>query len=384
MAKTRGQSSTEYLVVLGAVLMVGLVAVGTMVVLPSFGQATREQQFSQYWLRASPFKITAIKLSTGNVTLSIENGAKKILVLTGIEAGSNSQVIQVRGPGSPQSFRPGQEIAIANVSFNFAGNPCYGKALGTYYEFANITIIYTEGAIPDIRQAGLGLAGYCSGIDLTATVTPTPANMQYAVLSGWVRDVTAAGIAGATISLNSTTPQYATTNASGYYSLNASFEGNNTSFLANASAGFQYNYSTAVVALSSDDSASRDFVLAATSGIEFVLFIRNQAGANVAAFTPTGDIVLKAGCYAGASGSCASPPDGSFIVRDSGGVSHAYINSSGSLCIEDANCNYNDASCNIAPDGSFIVQTSVGTNVTYISPAGALCTIGQLRQYGTP
>jgi hypothetical protein len=53
-------------------------------------------------------------------------------------------------------------VALANGSFGFSGNPCYGKALGAYYEFRNLTFIYTEGTIPGMRQVGLGLAGRCS------------------------------------------------------------------------------------------------------------------------------------------------------------------------------------------------------------------------------
>ncbi|MFA6329162.1 MAG: hypothetical protein WCX64_00570 [Candidatus Micrarchaeia archaeon] len=118
--------------------------------------------------------------------------------------------------------------------------------------------------------------------------------------------------------------------------------------------------------------------------IEFFFQVQDNGGSSVALFLPTGDVVLKTGCYAGAAGSCANPPDGSFAVRDPAGVSHAFINPSGSLCIEDANCNGNDASCNSPPDDSFTTQNSAGTTVSYISPAGALCLTGSLVQYGNP
>jgi hypothetical protein len=114
------------------------------------------------------------------------------------------------------------------------------------------------------------------------------------------------------------------------------------------------------------------------------IMLVNASGNNLTTFFPTGLVVLRGGCYFGASGYCASPPDGSFIIRDTAGASRAFINASGSLCIEDANCNDADASCSGAPDGSFIVKNNSGNNVLYISPTGTLCITGQLLRFGAP
>jgi hypothetical protein len=177
MGRVRGQGSTEYLVVLGAVLLVGLVAVGTMVTLPALGQSAREQQFNQYWARATPYSLTAFKLGANSFSLRLTNNEKKTVVLTGAEIGSDTQVIAFWNPSNSQSFRPGQQTTVTNESFGFSGNPCYGKNLGTYYELKNITLIYTAGGITDMRQVGLGIAGACSDT-VTATATPeTPSSV---------------------------------------------------------------------------------------------------------------------------------------------------------------------------------------------------------------
>jgi len=120
------------------------------------------------------------------------------------------------------------------------------------------------------------------------------------------------------------------------------------------------------------------------SPVGFFFQVQNSAGTSVASFMPTGTIIIKAGCYAGSTGSCANPPDDAFVIRDSTGVSHAFINASGSLCIEDSDCNYGDASCSSAPDGSFITTDTSDIGVSYISPTGALCLTGTLVQFGTP
>ncbi|MFA6329257.1 MAG: carboxypeptidase-like regulatory domain-containing protein [Candidatus Micrarchaeia archaeon] len=376
----RGQASTEYLVVLGAVLAVGLVAVGTMAALPSFGQMARQQQLDQYWMAATPFSITAIKLSDGNFSLSVANNAKKPEVLTGIELGTGTQVIQFWASNGSQSFRPGQETVVANESFNFSGNPCFGKPVGTYYEFDNITLVYTEGSIPGMRQAGMGIAGACSGVDLTSPAVN--AQPGYAFLSGYVHDASGAGLASARINVtNATNALSAVTDASGYYWLNVPLSGS-SQFSVNASSGAMYNYTATTVLLITETPATLNFVIGSQPGIEYITFIRDASGSNVAAFTTSGNLVLKGGCYSGAS--CSTPPDGSLIIRDSSGTAHAYINSSGSLCVEDANCNYYDSNCNDAPDGSLILRSPSGANATYISPTGTLCTIGEIWQYGTP
>ncbi len=380
METARGQASTEYLVVLGAVLMVGVVAVGTMTSLPSFGQMAKEQQLGKYWLTATPFSISAYKLSDGNFSITISNNAKTPETLTGIELGTGTQVVSFWMPNGSQSFRPGQRLVLANESFAFPKNPCYGEPVGAYYEFDNITLVYTEGSIPGMRQVGMGLAGSCSGIDLVSPEVIAQAG--YAILSGYVYNTTGVGIARARVNITNATNTYpAVTDNAGYYLVSIPIV-SSSEFTVNASSSATYNYTATSVFLISETPTSLNLEIGIRPGTEYLTFVRDSQGNNVASFTTAGHLVLKGGCYSG--GSCATPPDGSFIVRDTTGTTRAYINSSGSLCIEDADCNYYDASCNDAPDGSLILRSPSGTNTTYISPTGTLCTIGEVWQYGTP
>ena len=363
--------------------MVGAVAVGTMNAIPALSQAANEQQNNQLWMRATPFSITFSKLSGGNISFSIANKAKKTVTLTGIEIGTGTQATQFWAPDGSQSFRPGQEIVLANESFGIPENPCYGKPAGTYYEFENITLTYTEGSISGMRQVGVGLAGHCSGIDLTSPVAG--AYPGYTLLSGYVRNTAGTGLASAVIMLANATPQQsATTNDVGYYTLNVSLANQTSVLLVNASSGATYNYSATSAFLITEYPSTLDFVITTQPGTEYAMFVKNAQGNNAATFTTAGHLMLKGGCYAGAAGSCSSAPDGSLEIRDSSGTTHAYINSTGSLCIEDSNCNGYDSSCNDAPDGSLVLRSPAGTNTTYISPTGALCTIGEVWQYGTP
>ncbi len=384
----RGQGSAEYLVVLGAVLAVSLVVVQAMGGLSSIASGESglmSQQSKSYWAGAYPFAISSFKLSSNDVSIALTNRLDDSANLTSLffnYSGTGLSFWPVGGsPG--QVFEPGQSITLTNSSFSVPQNPCFGQQGGTSFEFDSVNLVYSQGPAAGVNQGGEALSGTCASTPTpTPSPSPSPLPLAYASLSGWVYNAYGIGVPGAVVSLNSSTPQSATANASGYYYLNASFEGSSATYLANASAGTSYNYSTSVVALSSGSSETRDFVISSLQAIQFLVTVKDDSGNNVALFSPTGDIILKGGCYSGAS--CASAPSGPFVIRDSGGVARAYINTSGSLCIEDANCNGYDASCASTPEESFVVQNLSGINVSYISPAGALCLTGQLRQYGTP
>lgn len=216
----------------------------------------------------------------------------------------------------------------------------------------------------------------------SSTPTPSASPAPYAMLSGRVVDAYGIGVSGATVNLtNSSTLQYNTTNSSGYYSLNVSLGGQSNAFIANASSGVAYNYSAATVSLSAGVPASANFTISSFSPIEFIVFLQNSTGGNVAAFSPTGDVVLWGNCTAAAN--CSSLPAGALAFRDSLGVAHAYITEAGNLCLEDANCSDYDASC-IASDNLFVVKNSSNVTVSYISEAGQLCMVGGFVQNGNP
>ncbi|MFA6330274.1 MAG: carboxypeptidase-like regulatory domain-containing protein [Candidatus Micrarchaeia archaeon] len=387
---SRAQGSAEYLVILGAVIAVSLIVVNAVGGFPSFATGeggVMSQQSKAYWSSAYPFAITGLKLSSGDIAITLTNRLDEQATLTAVFFNTSETGLSFWPTDASQSqaFAPGQSVTLYNSSFGVAQNPCVGKQAGASFEFESVDIVYSTGPATGVNQGGSSLSGTCASSSVpspTPAPSPSPLPLSYAVLSGWVYDAYGAGVSGAVVSLNSTSPQSATANASGYYSLNASFAGPTATFVASASAGASYNSTTALVTLSAGVPESQDFVISAWSAIQFLVTIQDDSGNNVALFTPTGGLVLAGGCYSGAS--CAAAPSGPFVVRDAAGVARAYINTSGSLCIEDANCNDYDASCAGAPEGSFVVQNLSGINVSYISPSGSLCLMGGLRQYGTP
>jgi len=334
MSWGRGQGSVEYLVVFGAVLVISAVVVSSLGSMPSMANSAREQQTLAAWRTALPFSISAFKLSSTETSLTVTDSAKKGLKITQVYFGNGENDAQLWVPDGSQSqlFVTGSYTAtLSNTSFDFPGNPCYNKPLGAEFEFANVIFVYTDDRISGIRQTGPALAGQCSantsGVEALGA-TPTPSAEPSAAPS--VEPTPSAEPSAEPTPSPSPSP------------------------------------------------------VSTPNPIEFIFFVADADGSNVAAFTYNGDIVLKGGCYAGASGSCANPPADSFVVQDDSGVAHAYINTSGSLCIEDSDCGYGDASCANPPADSFIMQATSGTNATYISPSGALCMIGTLHQYGTP
>jgi len=166
MDKMKGQGSTEYLVILGAVLLVSLVTVNLLGGLPSGSSTTKEQQSKAYWTGTTPFAITTAKVSASTITLSVSNKLTERVYLTAIEvqdgSGNNGTILTPN-----QVFNAGEEINLMNISFS-RNNPCNGIAVGSTYEFKGVSFIYTQGAITGIRQQGTqSLVGKCS----TDTVT---------------------------------------------------------------------------------------------------------------------------------------------------------------------------------------------------------------------
>jgi hypothetical protein len=168
----RGQGATEYLVILGAVLLVALVIVSLLGWFPSLGGATKEQQSKSYWQGTSPFAITSYKVNNTSITMSVANRLADRLNLTAVELQDGfGNTVPVMAP--LQYFNAGEEAVIANYTF-YAGsggsssgnNPCFSASAartGSMFEFKVVAFTYTQGVITGIRQQGAqSLVGRCS------------------------------------------------------------------------------------------------------------------------------------------------------------------------------------------------------------------------------
>ncbi|MFA5247406.1 MAG: hypothetical protein WC408_05955 [Candidatus Micrarchaeia archaeon] len=93
--ESRGQGATEYLVILGAVLLVSLVTVGVLSASSSSAAALKEQQSSSYWKSATPFSISTYTLEKGILVASIKNQLNEPLKLTSVQINDNGTAMTV-------------------------------------------------------------------------------------------------------------------------------------------------------------------------------------------------------------------------------------------------------------------------------------------------
>jgi len=168
MGKSRGQGATEYLVILGAVLLVALVIIALLGWFPSLGGSSKETQSKSYWASANPFAITVAKASNSIITFSVSNKLTERLYLTSVEIQDgfgNTGTIMTPG----QVVNAGEEVVLTGLAAaitNSTLNPCYSTGTpknGSTFEFKAVTFIYTQGLITGIREQGVQpLVGKCS------------------------------------------------------------------------------------------------------------------------------------------------------------------------------------------------------------------------------
>ena len=83
----KGQGATEYLVVLGAVLLVSIVVVSAMYSFPSSQASIKQQQSQAYWSSLSPIKVLSSKVVDSNLVLGLQNTGTFTIRLDGINVG---------------------------------------------------------------------------------------------------------------------------------------------------------------------------------------------------------------------------------------------------------------------------------------------------------
>jgi len=167
MNSRSGQGATEYLVILGAVLLVALVIVSLLGWFPSLGGATKEQQSKAYWTGTSPFAITTYRVNNSSISLALANRLADKLNLTGIEVqngfGNTTTILNPM-----QYFNAGEEAVITTNLFDYSSavNPCTSPGTskqGSMFEFKVVAFTYNQGTITGIRQQGAqALVGRCS------------------------------------------------------------------------------------------------------------------------------------------------------------------------------------------------------------------------------
>ena len=161
----RGQGATEYLVILGAVLLVALVIVSLLGWFPSLGGSTREQQSKSYWASASPFSLTTYFNSPTSITFSVSNRGSDRLNLTSINLSdpvgtASFEIYNISntggaGNGNPGgvSFNAGEEKIVYNYTGPLLINQCTGTT-GAVFDYKTVTFTYSSGGVNNIKQTG--------------------------------------------------------------------------------------------------------------------------------------------------------------------------------------------------------------------------------------
>ena len=149
--KSRGQVSTEYLVILAVVLVIALVVVYLVGGFSGLGASSLETTSKNYWAGASPFSITQAKLAGTAIQLNIQNNDLQQLTVTDISVGGTSVF------STSTTFASGQSQVLTGT----LGATC--GAVGAPYQYSNITITYTKGTLTGLKEVGQkDLVGKCS------------------------------------------------------------------------------------------------------------------------------------------------------------------------------------------------------------------------------
>jgi hypothetical protein len=160
MVRSKGQGATEYLVILGAVLLVAIVIIALLGWFPQVGGPGREQESAAYWKTATPFSITSFRLTNGTALLVVSNRGADKLNLTEIQFDDGAGNAYNLSTGS-FTLTAGEERVIYASSFT-TGNPCAYAAQGKPFEVSQVSILYNY-LTYQMKQVGARpLVGRCS------------------------------------------------------------------------------------------------------------------------------------------------------------------------------------------------------------------------------
>ena len=150
-AVKRGQVSTEYLVIIGVVLVIALVVVFLLTRSTNLAGGAVDSQSKNFWGSQTPFSINNWRASGTTLDLVIKNNDAEQLSLTGVTGTG------VTAWSGSMLFAPNQDGALA-VTLAATCGP-----VGTRYQYSNVTLVYTKGSITSITQVGtVPISGTCS------------------------------------------------------------------------------------------------------------------------------------------------------------------------------------------------------------------------------
>ncbi|MFA5247497.1 MAG: hypothetical protein WC408_06455 [Candidatus Micrarchaeia archaeon] len=158
---TRAQGATEYLVILGAVLLVSLVVVSLTSASTSSQVSMKQQQSQAYWSSLSPIKVLTSKVVDSNLVLQVQNTGTSTIRLDGMNVGGTDLPIYPYGVGDyygpAYCSRPNDNFSEPSMTCSLmigAGESVYIAAQGagvvdcsgkTGIEISDVRFVYSLG-----------------------------------------------------------------------------------------------------------------------------------------------------------------------------------------------------------------------------------------------
>lgn len=148
---SKGQVSTEYLVILAIVLVVALVVVYLVGGFSGLGSGSLEAQSKSYWGSVSPLAIKSYKVSGTSMQLDMVNNDLEQVTITDVSVGGASVF------STSTVLNSGADTVISATLAATCG------AAGTPFTYSNVTITYNKGSITALKETGSKpLVGKCS------------------------------------------------------------------------------------------------------------------------------------------------------------------------------------------------------------------------------
>lgn len=82
--RKKGQTATEYLIILAVVIIIGLIVVGVLSGIPSIGGGAKSNSANSYWNTAKIAITSKSVTPDGNVTLNLRNNFADTITITNI------------------------------------------------------------------------------------------------------------------------------------------------------------------------------------------------------------------------------------------------------------------------------------------------------------
>ena len=151
------QGATEYLILLGAVLVIALIAIGILNMIPNSSADIRSSVSDSYWSASTPFTIYRHSMTTdGLLTMTVFNRGAKPLTLQGVQVSGDGASSQ---QSSAIELLPGKQTEV-KIPLNIDCPPN-----GVYAWMVNISYGDSDSQLPDQELVGKEpIVGHCVGL----------------------------------------------------------------------------------------------------------------------------------------------------------------------------------------------------------------------------